>query len=373
MASYSFLPSIQTTNQTQTNAPSWQPQVGALTTAFGGAMDAYNTQKAVGPYTGDYYASPNATQYGAYNQAANFASNFGSLPGQQIGVGQGLLGNYGTSQNALGALYGFGSNNQTQNNINTANAYAQNPYIDQAVDAATDMARRSAAEGALPNLYRTAASSGNLNSDRAALAQGMVERGLAENAQELGAQMRSNAFNTGLNTALNQNSQGLGALGSAMTGGAALGGAGSNMLTQGINDQTALSDLYATAGSGLNSLDQVGINNALAKYQGRVSDTWSPVQSLYGIAGANNWGQTQNINGMTTSINPVQNQQSPGALSYLGAGLGMLGSVAGLGMGGGSTLGGLAAGSLFPTMFGKSGGMRFPIASPSGGFYQGGW
>lgn len=351
MASYSFLPSIQTTNQTQTNAPSWQPQVGALTKAFGGAENAYNTQTALGPYQGDYVASPNATQYGAYNQAANFGSNYGSLPGQQISVGQGLLGNYGTSQNALGALYGFGSNDQTQNNINTANSYAANPYISQAADAATAGAYRNAAENDMPNLYRGAAASGNLNSDRTALAQGVVERGLAENRQDIEAGMRSNAFTTGLNTALTQNSQGLGALGTAMSGGAALGGAGSNMLTQGINDQTALSDLYATAGSGLNSLEQSILNNALAKYQGRVSDTWSPVQSLYSIAGANNWGQTQNINGTTVGINPVQNPQSPGALSYLGAGLGMLGSVAGLGMGGGSTLGGMMAGSLFPSFF----------------------
>lgn len=377
MASFSFLPSIAQTNQTQTTAPSWQPQVGALTTAFGGAQDAYNAQKAAGPYTGDYVAAPNATQYGAYNQAGNFASNYGSLPGQQIGVGQGLLNNYGTSQNALGALYGFGSNDQTKNNINTANAYANNPYISQAADAATYGARRDAAENAIPSLYRNAAASGNLNSDRAALSQGVVERGLAENRQNIEAGMRNNAFTTGLNTALTQNQQGLGALGSAMTGGATLGGAGSNMLTQGINDQTNLSNLYAAAGSGLNSLDQSILNNALAKYQGSISDTWSPVQNLYNIAGANNWGQTQTTNGTTIGISPVQNQQRPGALSYLGAGLGMLGSVAGLGMGGGSTLGGMMAGSMFPSFFSKAGGagsgMSFPIASDNGGFNRGGW
>jgi hypothetical protein len=70
----------------------------------------------------------------------------------------------GTGTNAANALYNFGNASQTQNNINTANQYANNPYIDQEVNAATYNANRSAAENDVPNLYRTAAGSGNLNS-----------------------------------------------------------------------------------------------------------------------------------------------------------------------------------------------------------------
>lgn len=355
MASYSFLPTVTTTNQTQTSAPSWAPQVGALTQAFGGAENAYAKQLGMGDYQGDYVATPNDLQYGAINQAAGFAQGPAAGVGNtQINQGQGLLDNYGLAGNAASGLYGYGSTNQTQNNINTANAYANNPYIDQAIASASGDGIRAVREGTIPNLYRSAAASGNLNSDRAALAQGVVERGVAENAQDISARMRGDAFNTGLNTALTQNQQGLGALSNAGSIGTSLGGAGSSMMSQGINDASNLSGLYSGAGASLNNLNQSFIDNMLAKYQGRIQNTWSPVQNLYGIAGANNWGSTQNSQGTTTSLGPVANQPSPGALSYLGAGLGVAGSLAGLGMGGGATLGGTLARYAAPSVFGRA-------------------
>lgn len=335
---YSFLPTINTTNQTSTNAPGG-PQAGALNTIYGGLANAYSNMMATGPYRGEYVAAPNATQYGAYNQAGDFARNFGSLPGQQIAAGQGLMNNYGTASNAAGALYNFGSQNQTQNNINTANAYANNPFIDQAVAAATSGARKDA-QNAVTNLYRSAAPSGNINSDRSALIQGKIEGDLAENAQNIGANMRFNMFNTGLNTALTQNSQGMGALSNAGSLSSNLGGAGSSMMSQGINDQMGLSRLYESAGSGLNDLDQSVINNNLAKFQGNQNHPWDALRNYYGIAGNQNWWGSQNTTGTSVGMQPVQQQSSPGLLSYLGAGLGLAGSAAGLGMGGGATLGG---------------------------------
>ena len=345
MASYQFLPQFSNTSSTQTSAPSWQPQVGALTQAFGGAQNAYNQQLAMGPYTGDYFAAPNATQYGAIDQATNFAQgNAANVGNNQINQGQGLLSNYGTGTNAANALYNFGSANQTQNNINTANQYAQNPYIDQAVNAATYGANRNAAENDVPNLYRAAAASGNINSDRAALAQGVIGRGLAENAQNIGASMRYNMFNTGLNQANTQNQQQLGALSNAGSLGANLGGAGSGMMSQGITDQQNLSNLYSGAGSALNNLNQSFLDNSLAKYQGAIQNSWDPVNRLYGVAGANNWGSTNTTNSTGFSMAPQLNQSSsPGALGIAGAGLGILGSIAALKTGGlSSTLGGMA-------------------------------
>ena len=346
MASYQYLPQATSTNSTQTTAPSWTPQVGALTQAFGGAQNAYAKQLGMGDYNGDYIAAPNATQYGAIDQATNFAQgNAANVGNNQINQGQGLLSNYGTGTNAANALYNFGSASQTQNNINTANQYAQNPYIDQAVNAATYGANRNAAENDLPMLARTANGSGNLNSDRAALAQGVIGRGLAENAQNIGATMRYNMFNTGLDQANTQNQQQLGALSNAGSLGANLGGAGSNMMSQGINDQANLSNLYSGAGSALNSLNQSFLDNSLAKYQGAIQNTWSPVNNLYNIAGANNWGSTQNTSSTGFSMLPQQNQpSSPGALGIAGAGLGILGSIAGASVGGpaGATLGGMA-------------------------------
>lgn len=349
MASYNFLPQFNNTSSTSTSAPSWAPQVGALTTAFGGATDAYNKQLGMGNYEGDYIAAPNATQYGAINQATNFAQgNAANVGNNQINQGQGLLSNYGTATNAANGLYNFANQNTPQANINAANQYAQNPYIDQAVNAATYNARRNAAENSIPSLYRSAAASGNINSDRSALAEGVIGRGLAENAQNIGAAMRENAWNNGLNANMTANSQNMGALANAGSLGANLGGAGSSMMSQGITDQANLSNLYSGAGSALNSLNQSYLDNALAKYQGKIQNTWSPVQNLYNIAGANNWGSTTNTNSSGMTIAPQINQPtSPGALSYLGAGLGVAGGLAGLGTGGGATLGGAALSRLF--------------------------
>lgn len=375
MASYQFLPSATSTSSTQTTAPSWVPQVGALTQAFGGAQNAYAKQLGMGDYNGDYIAAPNATQYGAIDQATNFAQgNAANVGNTQINQGQGLLSNYGTGTNAANALYNFGSASQTQNALNTANQFANNPYIDQMVNAATYGANRNAAENDVPNLYRAAAGSGNLNSDRAALAQGVVNRGLAENAQNIGATMRGNAWNTGLNQFNTMNQQQLGALSNAGQLGANLGGAGSSMMSQGINDQANLSNLYSGAGSALNSLNQSFLDNSLAKYQGKINNTWDPVNRLYGVAGDNNWGSTNTTNSTGFSMAPQANQpSSPGALSYLGAGLGVAGSIAGLSMGGpagaaaGGTIGGALAKYMAPSVFGSSG-----TPNPGGGVIRNG-
>lgn len=351
MSGYQLAPTYQQTNSTTSTAPGG-PQAGALNTIYGGLANAYNTTSGLN-YTGDFYAAPNATQYGAYNQAADFASGMGStVPGAQINAGLPLMTQgYGGAGGALSGLLAYGSTNQTGNNIATANAYANNPYISQAADAASYGAYRNAAENDIPNLYRSAAASGNINSDRSALAQGLVERGLAENRQNIEAGMRNNAWNTGLQTALTQGQLGLGALSSAGNLGAGLGQAGSSMLSQGITDQQALSKLYESAGTGLNDLAQAGINNDLAKYQFAQSNPWTALNNYYNIAGQGNWWGTQNQNQTQLGLTPLQNQSSSlSAPQIIGGILGGAGTIAGLGTGSGATLGGTALSSMFSRM-----------------------
>lgn len=379
-----FLPSISSTNQTTTNAPGG-PQAGALNTIYGGLADAYSKSNAMGPYSGDFYSGINPYLQGAYDQAGNFGAVNGGVGQTQINTGQGLLGNYGTASNAAGALYNYGNTDQTQRNISTANQYANNPYIDQAVNAATYGANRNAAENDIPNLYRGAAASGNINSDRAALAQGVVERGLAENKQNIGASMRYNQFNNGLSQANTQNQQQLGALSNAGTLSSNLGNAGSSLMSQGISDQANLSKLYESAGLGIQGQGDRGLANDQAKYNTNYQFPWQNLQNYYNIAGNNNWWGTQNQSGTRVGISPVQQQQRPGALSYLGAGMGIAGSIAGTAVGGpaGGTLGGMAAGALGKGISGYFGGspgmasgidgMQFPIANANGGFSAGGW
>ncbi len=352
MSSYTFLPSISSTNQTTTTAPGG-PQAGALNTIYGGLADAYAKSNAMGPYSGDFYSGINPYLQGAYDQAGNFGAANGGVGQTQINTGQGLLGNYGAASNAAGALYNYGTQNQTQNNIATANAYANNPYINALVDSAMDDGQRVAAEQTLPSLYRGAAGTGNINSDRVALSEGVVKRGLGEMAAGMSAKVRGDMWNQGLSTALTQSQQGLGALSNAGTLSSNLGNAGSGLMSQGINDQANLSKLYESAGLGVQGQADRGLANDQAKYNSNYQFPWQNLQNYYNIAGNNNWWGTQNQSGTSVGFSPVQNQRTaPGALGILGAGLGLAGSVAGLGMGGGASLGGMAAGALFPSIGG---------------------
>lgn len=355
MGGYSLLPSFQQSSSFSQNAPGG-PQAGALTDIFAGAKNAYDQNMKMGPYGGNYFAGSNPFLSGAYDQAGNFASGIGAnVPGAQINGGLPLMAQgFGGAQGALGGLLNYGNTDHTGNNINAANAYADNPWIKDEVRAATAYANRNAAENDIPNLYRSASASGNINSDRAALAQGVVERGLAENAQNTYAKMRGDAWNTGLNAALSQGQMNLGALTSGGALGANLGAQGSGMLSQGINDQKNLSNIYESAGQGLRDIDQNNINNDLAKYQGNQNFNWDALNKYYGIAGANNWWGSNSQNSSQFGLSPQQNPQSPGALGYIGAGLGALGTIAGLGTGGGATLGGAALSGLF-SRFGQGG------------------
>jgi len=360
LASYNFLPQIQNSTSTTSSAPGG-PQAGALNTIYSGLSDAYNKSNAMGPYSGNFYAGSNPFLDGAYNFAGNFAQgNAANVANNQINTGQGLMANYGTATNAANGLYNFANQNTPQANINAANQYAQNPYIDQAVNAATYNANRSAAENDIPNLYRGAAASGNINSDRAALAQGVIGRGLAENAQNIGASMRQNAWNTGLNANIATNNQNMGALANAGSLGANLGGAGSSMMSQGINDAASLSKLYESAGLGIQGVGDRSLANDYAKYNSNYQFPWQNLNNYYGIAGNNNWWGTNTTNNSSIGYSPVANQpSSPGALGIAGAGLGMAGSIAGLSMGGpagaaaGGTIGGALAKSMAPSVFGK--------------------
>lgn len=356
MGGYSLLPSFSQSSSFSQNAPGG-PQAGALTDIFAGAKNAYDQNMKMGPYGGNYFAGSNPFLSGAYGQAGNFASGIGAnVPGAQINGGLPLMAQgYGGAQGALSGLINYGMTDQTQNNINTANAYANNPHIQSLVDAAMDDGQRVAAEQTLPSLYRGAAASGNLNSDRTAIAEGVVKRGLGEMAAGMSAHVRGNMWNTGLNTALQQGQMGLGALSSGGSLGANLGGQGSGLLSQGITDQQNLSKLYEAAGSGVRDVSQNDINNQLAKYQGNQNFNWDALNKYYGIAGANNWWGTQNQNSSQFGLSPQQNPQSPGALGYIGAGLGALGSLAGLGIGGGGTLGGAALSGLFSRFGGPTG------------------
>ena len=165
---------------------------------FGLGQDALTSALAGGMYQGDTVAGLDPSQTGAYNlinqQVANNAG-LGTLASQ---AGQNLINagmNVGTNAQNI-----FDMANPTQT-MQTANMYANNPFINDAVDAGMRSARRQLNEVNIPQTRLDAARTGNPRSSRTAMKEAIFERGVGEQAQALDAQMRNRAFTTGLGQA----------------------------------------------------------------------------------------------------------------------------------------------------------------------------
>lgn len=178
-----------------------QPYIISGYDKAGPLLDAAST----GAYTGQRVAGLNPyTTQGADSTAA-FAGNQGqNIANSLYNSGTSMLG-YGQQfgQNAQNIINQAGTD-QTQNFLNTANQYANSPYADSMIDAASRDTVRNLNENQLPALNLAAAGSGNTNSTRTGVAQGIAERGASDRLADISSSIRSNLFNTGLSTAQSQ-------------------------------------------------------------------------------------------------------------------------------------------------------------------------
>jgi hypothetical protein len=198
-----------------------------------------------------------------------------------------------------GALSGLSNYDPTQLNnadslIANANKYVAGQDIVSQVNNAMLNARQTARDVTLPGIEQNAAISGNTNSSRTGIAQGLVERGLAEQAADLGSTLRSNAFKDGLTLASSNananNTDTLGALSSAAGQGTNAANTGVSASTSGINQQTGLYNLANAAGTGEQSANQADLTNQNQQYQSGVSAPFASLQQLMSIIGTQNWG-----------------------------------------------------------------------------------
>jgi hypothetical protein len=321
----------------------WGVQTPYLKSAFNRAEDAYNKTMAQGPYQGDYVAVGDDKNRAAFQQAFDFGTDPTSLAYNRNLMSQanGWIndGSQWMKQGAEG-LYSL-AGDQTDTIIANASKYADSPYIAGAINAAMSDANRQASENTLPNLYRGAAGNNALNSDRAALSQGVVERGLAELAGNISADMRYKAYDKGIDTSkgeLDSRRQSYGALGQMGKDAAGLGMAG---LEGGIANQSRLNQMSAAGAEGLRTLRQLGLDNDMAKYQGSMNFPWAALSNYYSIIGDKSWGGTRDWNQMGFGTSESTTTQKPGAAQVAGGVLGGIGSLFG---GGGGASGGASSG-----------------------------
>ena len=146
----------------------WNMQQPYLKDAYGAGKGFYDDMINQGAYQGDTYAGMNPLATDAYNYLG--------------GMGQGLRGQAQGFMNAGGSfgqnyqdLYNRAGQDNIQNAINYATKNSQ-PLIDAAM---RDDAR-TLTESTLPQIGLSATGTGNVNSSRAGVAEGIAKRGYAD-------------------------------------------------------------------------------------------------------------------------------------------------------------------------------------------------
>jgi hypothetical protein len=310
----------QTTETQKTTAP-WWPQQGYLTGAWDSAQQIYNNLDKRGPYQGNFVAAPNADQYDQNKRALEFVNGQGSdYLRQLIGAG-GSLAKSGLqfTNDAAAGLKAFNSSDRIGNAINDANRVRSGFDVPGAVRAAMADAQYQASTDTLPSLYRGASATGNLNSDRTALSEGVVRGRLADSAANISANLNNSLFDRGLSASQQGSAQLLQSLSQLGSLGGSAANTGIGAINSGIGRATDLYDLGAKASGSTQKLDQSKIDNDLAKFNNVNDFYWNNLRNLYGIVGSQNWGAEEKGTEKIT--------KTPSTLSTIGS---ILGGVGGL-------------------------------------------
>lgn len=313
--------STQQTSQQQTQP--WSVQQPYLQQAFGQAQT--NLSNAQGnTYTGQQVAQFSPEQLQLFKSMTGYGSD-PSAAATSTGVGQTTAtAGAGALTDALKGLGGYKPSGGVDSNIAAATAYANNPATDGMIDAAMRDARRNVSESALPQVARSAATSGNTMSSRRAISEGLIERGLAEKTADVSANIRGQQFDSGLKMAeaarQNDNNAMLEALKSQGSLGGSAVGTGVNAIGSGIQQQGGLFDIAnaGAAGSGQqNTQNQIDNAKGMTEYKNDAAT--KALQEFMSIVGGANWGSQSNGTQTATS--------TPSLWSTIGSGLGLASSL----------------------------------------------
>jgi hypothetical protein len=279
-----------------TSAPGWAPQANALTNAFNQAGGALSNAQSFSAPQG---TNTNYDTSGLYNNGSALNTSGANA-----------------ASSGLGALTGFnaGNTNNAQSISDSAKQFADNQNIGAQTAAATHQAMEQARDVTLPGIQQNAAIGGNTDSSRNGIAQGLVQRSLAENAQNTYNSLYGQAYGNGLNLAQTQanNNNGLN-----LNAANAAASQGTSAANTGANNQTAA----------LNNQGQQNANNQ-TNYGNNVGNAYAALQPYMQLFGGTNWGTTTNTSGnsQTQGAGTQQTQNDPGLLSNISSGIGLLGA-----------------------------------------------
>lgn len=310
------------TQQQNSSSTPWAPQGAALTSAFQNAQNAYGQASQAKAPT-DFTAQFTPDQLNTFKSMLGYGSNTSTAGTSATG---GALQTAGTNA-TTGALSGLSNYdpttlNNTQSISDAAKQYADNQNIGAQTKAAMQQATEQARDVSLPQIEQNAAITGNSNSSRTGIAQGLVQRSLAENSANAYNSLYGQAYGNGLSLASANananNANKLGALTGAAGAGTTAANSGVNASSSAINDQGNLFNLAGAGATGEQQANQANLDNQQQQFASQTQSPYAALQGLMGIIGSNNWGG--NTTGTSTTT------KSPSAFETIG---GLLGAAAG--------------------------------------------
>lgn len=302
---------------TTTNEP-WAAQQPFLQSGFQQAQNAYNTASGMGAYTGQRQAGLNDFQTQGYNLAGNYGLGQGSTSGvSQVNTGLQNLGQSGMyGQNAAG-LFGQASAGDPSGYAQQfGNQYANSPYADGLVDAASRDVNRNLYENQLTGLQLGAVGAGGTNSTRAGVTEGIMQRGAADRIADTSSTIRGGLFNQGLTQGLSQYNTNLQNQLSANNQLYNAGTLGSGMVNAGNQNVFNAANATAAAGQGFQTQEQAMLAAQQAQFNEQRDIPMTLAQQyLQSIQG--------NYGGTGTSTAPSTGGGFQGALGGAVSGLGI--------------------------------------------------
>lgn len=327
---------------TQVSTP-WDAQQPFLKYGFEQSRQAAEQALQNPVYQGERVAGLTPEQLALINQGTQFAQGqFAPAQAlQQYGLGT-LGATSGFGQNAADIYGSVAGVDPTQQILANAAQYADNPYTQGIIDAASRDVTRNLLENQLPSLALGATGTGNINSTRAGVQQAIAERGAAERLADISSNIRGQFFQTGLSQAQNQYNQNLQnqlaanqALQSAFGAGVSGLGAGQQLGAGGFQ-------LGATAAAMPQAQQQAELNAQMQQFAEERGVPLDILRQYMGIVGGD-------YGGTSTGTTPSTGGGFMGALQgAMGGALGGLGLAPAFGGMGGSMLPGQVASGANP-------------------------
>lgn len=307
---------------TTTTSNPWEPQQDYLKYGFGQAKTALGNALQNPTYTGPRVAGLNPFQTSGANWLGNFTQNQGFNTADQLNQGSSNLFNAGLGYGAnANSIFNRASQDPTSYVLDTANTYANSPYANGLIDAASRDVTRNLYENQLPGAGLRASGTGNTNSTRAGVESAILQRGAADRLTDLSSNIRGQLFNTGLSAGQNQWNQNLSNMLNANAGVLNSYNAGMNGINAGQNYAAGNFDALNAAGGLYQNQGQNELNANLAQFNETNQNPINYIsQYMQSIGG--------NYGGTGTSTAPTVGGGFGGALTgALGGGLASMGTL----------------------------------------------